>query len=232
MKLCMSKITHFGLALCFVWIGVTACIPPPGRHDFPLPPPPPPPGASVSVRGVLPPPPPFVLPAAPSVVYAPTVRTYYVAGVDYDVFYEGGYFYTYHSGGWYCANRPGSGWVSISVESVPAPLRAGPPRPGWRPPAPGPARRVTSFKSSLPPGVQTRGRGRASGSPSPPSGFRATPSNPGRVDPPRAQPAPPGRGREDLPPGLSKGGSSNRARPKAPGRAPGGPPGRSKQRKR
>lgn len=151
---------------------------------------------------VVPPPPPpplVVLPAVPRVVYSPFVRMDYVYGLDYDVFYVGGYFYTCHQGHWYIANRPGAGWVGISVGYVPESLRSGPPQAGWRSKSlASPAREVTSFRESLPAGV-----------------LSATKS---QTMPPRATPAAPGRAPEG-PPGQVK--PSKKEDKPRPGRKPG-----------
>lgn len=129
--------------------------------------------AAVYVEG-----PPIVLHPGLSVVYSSRVSCDYVYGIDYDVFHIGGYFYTHHRGRWYCSHRPGAAWVVVGVAYVPEVIRRGPPARGWRSSSPGQARRVTSFRSSLPPGLRSAAKSRG-GRPASPRAAR--PSAPGQM---------------------------------------------------
>jgi len=177
-------------------------------------PPPPPPGYHVTVHAegpevLLPPPPPFLLPPAPVVVYSDAARCEYVAGVDYDVFYIDGCFYTHHNHRWFCVPRPGAAWVVVPPAYVPPLLVPGPPPPGWNRAPAGPKRSVTSFRGEVPfpvpaqaKSVTTPAEGRR-----PPSGT-SRPSSPGQIERPVSgrvpQPAAPGGVKPAQPPNVER----------------------------
>lgn len=216
---------------------------------------PPPPGAHISVHAEgllppLPPPPPFVLPASISVVHSSRLGCDYVHGVNYDVFYVGGYFYTHHHDHWYCSARPGASWVVVEPRYVPRVLAAGPPPPGWRTAPIQPPRRVTTFHRTLPfplppnAGAATISRSQSSAGPravSPPSTGRprvspsARPYAPGqRKGSGSARPYAPGQVKKSAPPAprppAVQPGSPSRP-PRAPGKS-GAAPGQSKKEKK
>ncbi len=128
------------LALFLTAAGFAACPPPWLPPDW------------VHIGGglPLPPPPPVVLPPTPVVVHSDAVGCDYVAGVDYDVFYVDGYFYTHHQGRWFCTPRPGVAWVVVEPAYVPRILVPGPPRADWRGVSVGPGRKITRFRSDYP----------------------------------------------------------------------------------
>jgi len=170
--------------------------------------------APVMVAPVLLPPPVIVLPPAPVVVYSPVVRTYVVSGLGPDVFYVDGYFYTHHHDHWYCAPRPGAGWVVVDRPHVPRVLAQGPPPPGWnRSLVKGEARHITKFKETLPfpvppppppPGAavkKARGKGPATAI-APPSGVTVQPEKPGKRTGQVTKPIPPGQLKKQTKPGA------------------------------
>jgi len=131
-----------------------------------LPVPPPPPvvrgtaGARVAVEAALaplPPPLPIVLPPLPELIFSATLGFEYLGGLDYDVFYINGYFYTCHEGHWYATYRPGAAWVAVTETFVPVTLRTGPPPGAWRVAPAGRTRVVRTFCDDLPAGVVRAG---------------------------------------------------------------------------
>ncbi|MCX8037340.1 MAG: hypothetical protein N3D11_09920 [Candidatus Sumerlaeia bacterium] len=143
----------------------------------------------------LPPPPPFMLPPAPVVVHSDAAGCDYVAGVDYDIFYVDGFFYTHHQGRWFCTPRPGAAWVIVEPAYVPPILVPGPPRPGWRGVTVGPGRKITQFRSDYPfprPSTPPPAAGKLRSRSEEPGPVRAgTPSSPGSMDKRKTNTPPP-----------------------------------------
>jgi len=182
----------------------------------------------------LPPPPPIILPPVPTVVYSSDVGCDYVSGVDYDVFYVDGYFYTHHHDRWYSTHRPGAAWIVVPPPHIPPLFIPGPPRPGWHRVAGGPPRPVTTFRTGLPfpvppPPPPVPGRSVGPARREKPSGT-VRPSSPGRIAKPeptsaerpkpgrRVGPESPGRITKPEPTSAEKPKPGRRVGPESPGR--------------
>jgi hypothetical protein len=67
-------------------------------------------------------PPPIAVAAPPEVVLVPNSDVYFVPGVDYDVFYYGGYWWSPRGDRWYRAREYNGPWGVVSQRMVPPPV--------------------------------------------------------------------------------------------------------------
>jgi hypothetical protein len=67
-------------------------------------------------------PPPIVAPAPPEVVLVPNSDVYFVPGVDYDVFYYDGYWWSPRGDRWYRSRAYNGPWGVVSQRVVPPPV--------------------------------------------------------------------------------------------------------------
>src|SRR5262245_22398573 len=84
------------------------------------------------------PPPPVVL-APPPLVVVPGSQVHNVPSADFNLFVFQGRYYSFHNGAWFVAAGHRAPWTVISIETLPAPVRAVP---------------VSSYK--VPPGHATK----------------------------------------------------------------------------
>jgi hypothetical protein len=78
----------------------------------------------VNVRvGVAPPP---VVLAPPPLVVVPGSRVHNVPSADFNLFVYQGRYYSFHNGAWFVAAGHRAPWTVISIETLPAPVRAVP----------------------------------------------------------------------------------------------------------
>ena len=76
--------------------------------------------------GAPPAPPPIVIAEPPPMIVVPHTTVYYAPSVNYDFFYYGGRYYTFHEGGWYWSGSVHGPWGTISIGHVPPPVLAVP----------------------------------------------------------------------------------------------------------
>lgn len=69
--------------------------------------------------------PPIVL-APPPLVVIPGTPVQYVPSASFNLFVHRGRYYSFHNGAWFVAVSQGAPWAAISVEALPAPIRAVP----------------------------------------------------------------------------------------------------------
>jgi hypothetical protein len=100
-------------------------------------------------------PPPIVLASPPKLVVIPESPVKWAPGVEVNLFFYGGRYYSFHEGRWFQAASHGGPWVVIAIGKVPPPVLAVP---------------VTYYK--VPPGhaKKTGGGHPGSGSPGPAKG--------------------------------------------------------------
>ena len=67
-------------------------------------------------------PPPIVAPAPPEVVMVPNSQVYFVPGVDFDVFFYNGYWWSPRGDRWYRARAYNGPWGFINRRFVPGPV--------------------------------------------------------------------------------------------------------------
>ncbi len=80
-------------------------------------------GAGVNVGiGINIGPPPIVVPAPPEVVMVPGSSVYFVPGVDFDVFFYNGYWWSPRGDRWYRARAYNGPWHTIGRRYVPGPV--------------------------------------------------------------------------------------------------------------
>lgn len=67
-------------------------------------------------------PPPIVVPAPPEVVMVPSSRVYFVPGVDFDVFFYNGYWWSPRGDRWYRSRAYDGPWRIIDHRYIPGPV--------------------------------------------------------------------------------------------------------------
>ena len=78
-------------------------------------------GVSVGVNVNLGPPP-IVVPAPPEVVLVPNTSVYFVPGVEFDVFFYNGYWWSPRGDRWYRARAYNGPWRTVERRYVPRPV--------------------------------------------------------------------------------------------------------------
>ena len=71
------------------------------------------------------PPPPVVL-APPPLVVVPGSPVHHVPSAEFNLFVHQGRYYSFHNGAWFVAAGHRAPWTVISIEALPAPVRAVP----------------------------------------------------------------------------------------------------------
>jgi len=72
--------------------------------------------------GAPPAPPPIVIAEPPPMIVVPHTTVYYAPSVNYDFFYYGGRYYTFHEGGWYWSGSVHGPWGNIEIGHIPPPV--------------------------------------------------------------------------------------------------------------
>jgi hypothetical protein len=67
-------------------------------------------------------PPPIVVPAPPGVVMVPNSQVYFVPGVDFDVFFHNGYWWSPRGDRWYRSRAYNGPWGIVDRRFVPGPV--------------------------------------------------------------------------------------------------------------
>jgi hypothetical protein len=67
-------------------------------------------------------PPPIVVAAPPALVVVPGTPVYYAPQVQYNYFYYGKRYYTFHDGHWFYGTSYNGPWVFVAPAHVPAPV--------------------------------------------------------------------------------------------------------------
>jgi hypothetical protein len=100
---------------------------------------------------------PPVLTAPPAIVLVPGTQVYTVPSASFNVFVYGGRYYSYHHGSWFVAQRHGTPWTAVAVDTVPVAVRSVPAK-HWKTP-PGHEKKLerAEREGRCPPGLAKKG---------------------------------------------------------------------------